>query len=298
MKIVKRPQSPPDFIAQAPAKINLFLEVLSRRDDGFHQLETVMQTIDLCDSLEFWINNTGKISLSVSGGPAPTGPENLVVRAARALQNKSGPGRGAHIHLEKRIPSGAGLGGGSSDAATTLTALNRLWALSQTLEDLGRTAANLGSDINFFLHGGLALCRGRGEIIRPLEDSCDYVVFLVLPQLAVPTADVYAALNLRLTDKPNRCNSILSALAERNLEAIGGKAFNRLEVPCFMLYPQIGEIKNKAAKCGGLSALMSGSGSTIFVLTSVKSAEDVERALRSANLGARVLKSCPLPRAD
>jgi len=159
----------------APAKLNLFLEVLGRRDDGFHELETLMVTISLHDTLRFTEEPTPAIRLRCHGrggvdGAVPAGDDNLVVRAAKLLQEHSGTSRGATIDLWKRIPLSAGLAGGSTDAAAALVALDRLWELGLAPEELLSLAAELGSDVAFFVRGvPAAICRGRGEEIHAVE---------------------------------------------------------------------------------------------------------------------------------
>ncbi len=155
---------------KAPAKINLFLEILGKRDDGFHEIETIMQEIDLVDKLQFEEIEEG-VRLECSNRNVPVNEDNLVCKAAMLIQNECGIKKGVSISLEKNIPVGAGLGGGSSDAATTLKALNLLWDIGLNDEELMTFAGKLGSDIPFFIKGKTALCCGRGEKITPVESK-------------------------------------------------------------------------------------------------------------------------------
>ncbi len=180
---------------KAPAKINLHLEVLGLRKDGFHELAMVMQSIDLADYLEIKSNLDGLISLTVDNSDLSTGDDNLIVKAARLLRNRAGlDSLGANIHLEKNIPIGAGLAGGSSDGAAALLGLNSFWKLSFTNKQLMDFAAELGSDMPFCLQGGSQLCFGRGEKLEPLGNSGDSLAVILVkdPLTSVSTPWAYA----------------------------------------------------------------------------------------------------------
>jgi 4-diphosphocytidyl-2-C-methyl-D-erythritol kinase len=182
--------------AEAPAKINRELRVGSRRPDGFHEIRSRFTTIDLADSLE--VEDAESLEISSSGIAVPGGEANLVSRAARGLADRLGIAPRARIRLEKRIPVGAGLGGGSADAAVTLLLLSRLWNSPLGLPDLARIAAGVGSDVSFFLFGGEADVTGRGERVVPREDTPTRDLLLLVPPFAIATADVYGAYS-RLT---------------------------------------------------------------------------------------------------
>src|SRR5437868_14004366 len=152
----------------APAKVNLFLEVLGQRPDGFHELETLMVAVDLCDRLEFRPDDSGALTLTCDDPGLTCGPDNLVLKAAEQLRRSTKETRGARIHLEKRIPMQAGLGGGWSDAAATLKGLNQLWRLGLADAELARLGAEVGSDVAFFFSPGAAWCTGRGEKVEPV----------------------------------------------------------------------------------------------------------------------------------
>ena len=182
--------------AQAPAKINRELRVGARRADGFHEIRSRFSTIDLADRLE--VEDAETLEISCSGIPVPGGDANLVWRAAKALAEELAIEARARIRLEKRIPAGAGLGGGSADAAVTLRLLSMLWEAPLPEEDLSRVAARLGSDVPFFLSGGEADVAGRGERVTPREDPPARELLLLVPPFSIATADVYAAYS-RLT---------------------------------------------------------------------------------------------------
>ena len=177
--------------AEAFAKTNLFLKVLGKRQDGYHEIDTVFQTIDLTDVIEVSTASEG-IELACSDPSIPSGDGNLVHRAATAWKDRFGVREGARLRLIKRIPAGGGLGGGSSDAAVTLALLSRLWRLAPTDRDFAEVGALLGSDVPFFFVGGTARGRGRGEIIEPLLDRPPRELILIVPPFSIATRDVYA----------------------------------------------------------------------------------------------------------
>src|SRR5438132_11639998 len=163
-----RERRPAALALQAPAKVNLFLEVLGKRPDGYHDLETLMVAVDVTDTLEFWPDESGALTLTCDAPGLTTGPDNLVLRAADRLKRHANYPGGAAIHLAKSIPMQAGLAGGSSDAATSLKGLNRLWNLGLPDAELARLAAEIGSDVAFFFAPGAAWCTGRGEKVEPM----------------------------------------------------------------------------------------------------------------------------------
>lgn len=257
---------PPDLVIEAPAKINLFLEVLERRADGFHELDTVMQAVSLYDTLELRRRDPGDFSVSVKGLDVPTDESNLALRAARLLAERGGRNEGVHISLHKRIPIGGGLGGGSSDAAAVLCGLNSLWGLDAGLDELQKLGAELGSDVNFFLHGGTALCRGRGELVEPLKAYMFVRYLLYIPQVLSLTRDVYARLRMPLTVDSRSSTSVLGALERGDGAELGRSLFNRLEEPAFELYLDLARAKAGLAAGEVLGTLLSGSGSTLYAV--------------------------------
>src|SRR5262245_4879185 len=252
-------------VVAAPAKLNLFLEVLRKRPDGYHDLESLIVAIDLFDTLEVRGNSDGTISLTCDPPGLSTGADNLVVKAAHVLRNRAGrPDLGATIRLTKRIPTRAGLGGGSADAAVALLALNQIWKLAQTRDQLNAMAADIGSDVTFFLTPPAGWCTGRGEVVtpEPVGRPLDFV--LVCPPVALATADVYR--ELRVPAAPVPGDALRAAVRTGDPEAVGRGLFNRLEEPAFALAPVVEHIRRRLASLGPCGASMSGSGSAVFAV--------------------------------
>jgi len=265
---------------EAPAKINLYLEVLGRREDGFHELVTVLQTIDLVDDLEVALRPktagapAGQADIdfrldreSLVGADVPADERNLAVRAARDWLAAAGrlDSHGVDLALLKRIPSGAGLGGGSSDAAAVLTALDTLASGGPELQPL---AAALGSDVPFFLVGGTALCLGRGEHVTPIEQPACFELMLGLPDFGVPTPSVYAALDApTLRTQPNpreHARHWATRLAQADVDALESIYRNDLEPPARTLHAPLDDLLESPA------VHLSGSGSTLFLFGSAE----------------------------
>ena len=244
------------------AKINLTLEILGKRADGYHEVRTVMQTVGLADRLE--VTAAADLSFSCSD-PALATPDNLVYRAAQLLQADYGVRVGAALRLEKRIPVAAGLGGGSSDAAATIVALNRLWNLQLSLTEQRRLAAALGSDVPFFLTGGTALGTGRGERIAPLPPLPQYWVVLVLLPRVLSTAAVYQAVApADYTSGVTTADTV--AAAHRGTLSPQAGWHNALARPAQALAPEIAAAKNALEQAGAQHAHVSGSGPTVFTV--------------------------------
>jgi 4-diphosphocytidyl-2-C-methyl-D-erythritol kinase len=254
----------------APAKVNLTLRVLGRRDDEFHEIETLMVPITLADRLEISLRADSDIRLTCTDPSVPSDASNLGHRAAVAFAEHTGMKFGVDIHIEKKIPHGAGLGGGSSDAAAVLVALNRLLATKIRTEELERIAATLGSDIPFFIRSQPAICRGRGEIIEPFEGLPPADILLVKPPFPIPTPWAYQA--WANSEK-------LSATFQQFHGSI--YLVNDLEAPVFSKYLLLPVLKSALRAHPAVSAaMMSGSGSTIFAILR-DSAEGLEEWIRS-----------------
>ena len=254
----------------APAKVNLTLQVLGRRDDGFHEIETLMAPITLADRLQISLRTDQSIRLICSDPSVPSDASNLAHRAAAAFSKHTGLEFGVDIHIEKKIPHGAGLGGGSSDAAAVLVALDRLLATKMPAEELERIAATIGSDIPFFIRSQPAICRGRGEIIEPFEGLPPADILLVKPPFPIPTPWAYQAWSD--SEKP-------SATFQQFHGSI--PLMNDLEAPVFSKYLLLPVLKSALQKHPSVSAaMMSGSGSTIFAILR-GSAEGIEEWIRS-----------------
>lgn len=256
----------------APAKINLFLEVLGKRDDGFHEIVTCMVPLALADELTFTAST--RLTMSCDDVSLPLDEHNLVMKAAKALQHQTRCTRGAAIHLTKRIPSPAGLGGGSSDAATTLRGLNQLWQTQLSEPELMNLAATIGSDVPFFLAQRAAWCRGRGEKVTPCSLVDTLHLLIVCPKQGLSTAAIYQSLQAPpLTSSPQHADgewAMAQAIRMRNLQAISNALFNRLQGTAergLPLLVELRELFDKAKTLGlCLGSLMSGSGSSYFVV--------------------------------
>jgi 4-diphosphocytidyl-2-C-methyl-D-erythritol kinase len=298
-------RTPHGLTVRAPAKVNLFLEVLGKRPDGFHELATLMIAVSLFDTLEFK-EDSDSVSLDlVPATEEPgaedrpllgTGPDNLVWRAADLLKRHTRHPAGCRIRLTKRIPLEAGLAGGSSDAAATLLGLNRLWRLNLGTPELTTLAAELGSDVAFFLGGNAAWCTGRGEIVTPMQPTKPLWLVLVCPPMGLSTARVFR--ELKLPEQPVNGLGVRQAVLEGDIEAIGRGLFNRLQPVAEELCPELAELRKRLANLGAAGHLMSGSGTTYFVLC--RDADEAQRAARELNQLSRekmvsrvhVVRSC------
>lgn len=234
----------------APAKLNLFLHVTGRREDGYHLLQTVFQFIDLYDELEFTTRPDGRIH-RIGGLDGIAEVEDLAVIAARRLQQAAGCDKGVDISIIKTIPAGAGLGGGSSDAATTLIALNQLWKLGLDRGELARIGLEIGADVPVFVRGENAWAEGVGEELRPIElESYHFVI--VIPPIHVPTGEVFANLKLTCEPKPIKIRDFLE-----------GNSANHLQETTCRLYPQVARVIDWLAQYG--QPRMTGTGSAVFL---------------------------------
>lgn len=254
---------------RAYAKINLYLDVLNRRDDGYHNVETILQSVSLHDTLRFTLSRENVISLDT--GDANLGPreENLVYKAAALLRDRYSCSKGAEINLEKNIPVAAGLAGGSADAAATLHALNRLWELGLTTDRLLEHALELGSDVPFCLRGGSASAAGRGERLERLPQLPTTWLVLVSPRLAVSTGSIYNSPHLATQEGPppeGKTRRFLKAIGQFNDNALDQVLFNAMESAVFALHPEVGELKARILDASCAASLMSGSGPTLFGL--------------------------------
>lgn len=250
---------------RTPAKINLGLQILGKRPDGYHQLETLLQMVSLYDDIELESLPSG-IEVECDRPDIPKDESNLVVKAARLLQSLFPERRdlGARIRLVKRIPAGGGLGGGSGNAAGTLLGLNVLWDLKLDRKELLPVAARLGSDVPFFLCAGGALGRGRGELLSPLQPVKKFNVILVNPRFPIATSWVYANLKLELTKRENNISILQNFYSRSDIARLGAHLFNDLEPIVLQKYPVVQTIKDELRSLGSPGSLLSGSGSTVF----------------------------------
>ena len=264
---------------RSPAKINLFLEPVRKRPDGYHELVTVMQTVDLCDEVALERAGQG-IELRCDRPDVPAGPENLAWRAAEALATESGTEPGVRIALTKRIPVGGGLGGGSSNAAVTLLGLNELYGRPLARRRLVRAAASVGSDVAFFLHGGTALCTGRGERVKPLKAAPEFWAVLVMPPISLSTAETYGRLNLSLTNRYS-VGIMLQSITRSNVQLLRESLHNGLAATVLAGSPSLRGLWEEAVREGLPYPQLSGSGSTLYgVCCTEAEAAEVSRRLR------------------
>ena len=275
---------------QSPCKVNLLLNVLGKRADGFHELETVLQPVAWCDELQLERGGTG-IQLTCNHASLPVDSTNLVYRAADAFLKTSECSEGVRIHLEKRLPLAAGLGGGSANAANTLLGLNDLFSGPLTARQLEDIAASLGSDVPFFLQNQPALATGRGEKITPLDFSTalgGVFILLVHPGFGIATAWAYQALARHpeaLNGRPGRAQKLVSLLQTGDLATAAIEFYNSLEAPALNKYPLL-ELFQEFFKANGAAAsLMSGSGSTTFALVRGQDAAEQLREHFQAKFG-------------
>lgn len=265
---------------QAPAKVNLFLELLGKRPDGYHDICTCFVAVSLWDLVDFEEEASEAIHLSCDDPAVPPGETNLIVKAARLLRERMVPTRrGAKIRLSKRIPMQAGLGGGSSDAAAALVGLRQLWQLPLVDAELARLAAELGSDVPFFLNGNAAWGTGRGEILEPITLPIPLYFVLVCPPRGLSTAEVYR--RSRVPDEPVSSEPLRRALQQGDVEAIGAALHNRLQEAAEELAPEVACVRRLFEQLRPVGHRMSGSGSTYFALCrSLSEAETLAEQVR------------------
>ena len=300
----------------APAKINWFLELKSKRPDGFHEIETLMSIVSLFDRLRFTLcqSHDSKLSISfpsrgsrpVESDDIPCDERNLIIKAielVRATANtapetSSNCVHGFDIQLQKNIPSAAGLGGASSDAAAALVATNSLWKLNWPLEKLSQLAAQLGSDIPFFLHGGTAICRGRGELVEPIIASANIPIVIAKPTCSLSTAAVFSTVKLDEQPLPiERFAQLMSDPAKQlpsspNRMHFGKRMFNRLQQFAEPLTNQINLLANEFSHLNCIGHQMSGSGSSYFgVFSNAKVARHAAACLSSRLQDVRIFCS-------
>ncbi|MBN8194345.1 MULTISPECIES: 4-(cytidine 5'-diphospho)-2-C-methyl-D-erythritol kinase [Bacillaceae] len=258
------------LLVKAPAKINLSLDVLHKRSDGYHEVEMVMTTIDLADRIELTNLSDDTIKILSHNRFVPDDGRNLAYQAAQLLKERMNIKKGVAISIDKVIPVAAGLAGGSSDAAATLKGLNRLWDLGLSMDELAELGAEIGSDVSFCVYGGTALASGRGEKIKHLPAPPNCWVILAKPTIGVSTADVYKNLDLKNMTHPNT-KAMVSALEHGNYHDICSNLGNVLESVTLDMHPEVSQIKDQMERFGADAVLMSGSGPTVYGLVQYES---------------------------
>jgi 4-diphosphocytidyl-2-C-methyl-D-erythritol kinase len=262
----------------AAGKVNLALEVLTQRADGYHELVTVMQAVELSDRVI--LEDAEALELRTTASGIPTDASNLALRAALVLREAAGVERGVRITLDKRIPVAAGLGGGSTDAAAVLLGLNRLWRLRWPLARLADVAVTLGMDVPFFLRGGTAFATGRGEKLDRVPGTTLALV-LVNPRFASRTAEAYGRMTPEMYSDGARARAVVAAVGSRRAVQVAGNLYNGLEAAVAPAHPEIGQMKAALLAAGALGALMSGSGPTVFgVARSLDHARQIRRRVQ------------------
>ena len=280
----------------APAKVNFFFEVLARRNDGFHEIETLMCPLDIYDTLFFepndsqllkltsrWAHRHGQGSRCVLGC-LPAEEDNIVLKAVELLRHRAGVEAGADIHLVKRIASEAGLGGGSSDAAAALMAANRAWRIGWNKNQLAQLAAELGSDVPFFLGRGAAVCRGRGEIVEQVGGLGRWHMVVVRPPRGLSTVEVYK--RCRPAAAPRSAAPLVEAMKSGNTRRLSAGLHNALQQAAEELSPWISRLRSEFAKSDVLGHQMSGSGTSYFgICRHRRHARRLASRLRSRGIG-------------
>ena len=274
---------------KAYAKINIGLDVLRRREDGYHELKMIMQTVDICDDLLF--EKTAKPGIMIQTGceELPVDSNNLIYKAADLLFQQRGITEGVKITLTKRIPIAAGMAGGSSDAAATMRGLNELYGMGYSIQELQELGVKLGADIPYCLVGGTMLSEGIGEILTPLPTPPDCYLVVAKPDINVSTGFVYGNLQAdRLTYHPD-IDGMIEALHTGSLSGITDRLGNVLETVTIKEYPMIEEIKELLRDMGAENALMSGSGPSVFgIFTKKETAESAAKAVRNQRLAEQI----------
>jgi 4-diphosphocytidyl-2-C-methyl-D-erythritol kinase len=256
------------LLVRAPAKINLSLLIAGRRADGFHEIETVMSKIDWYDELLFECGVKEGIEVVCAGVWAPEGESNLVYQACKMLYEAAGVSPKIKVTLTKNIPAGAGLGGGSSDAAAALMGLNRFAELGVGEDELVEIAGRLGSDVGFFLGGPLAFCTGRGEKIKKIEEKFSFTAILVLPDVSVSTKKVYENYVHNQDVSDTLRGQINKFVTEKKIDLVCRMCANMLEKSCFELYEELAGLKSRIEALGVGCVWLSGSGSSMYFMVS------------------------------
>jgi len=281
-------------VVRAPGKLNLFFEILARRNDGYHEIETLMVPIGLYDTLYAWADPSGQMRLDCrwagrdstrdSLGHLPAEHENLAMRAVQLLRDRAAVDVGIGMRLVKRIPSEAGLGGGSSDAAAALLAANRVWRLGWTRPALAELAAELGSDVPFFVGRGAAIGRGRGERLETIANLLPLHFVVIRPPQGLPTAKVYA--NCRVPRQARSSAGLVAALRAGDTRNLRSLVYNRLEEAAESLSPWVGRVRRELAGQDCLAAQMTGSGTAYFgICRHARHARRVAGRLQARGLG-------------
>ena len=283
------------------AKINWSLRILGRRPDGYHELRTHLQTVSLCDDLQFEARSDNNVNLSSNDGLVPTDESNLIIRAALALRDCFQISVGANIRLDKRIPMKAGLGGASSNAAVTLLSLARLWKLNASVSELLEIGSRLGADVPFFLIGGQVLATGRGTHLRAIPDDnqTNTQLLIVKPNATVATIDAYRALRAPALTSTSGDSILSSSRAGADLQlADRWTLHNDFEDVIFESEPEIERVKNALDDVGAIGSLLAGSGSSVFGIFENKLSQERAAKELQAEAGWRIFPATTISRGE
>ncbi len=273
------------YTYNAPAKINIGLDVVRKREDGYHDLRMIMQTVTLFDTLTFDIKDGNNVSMTCTDSSLPVNSDNLVIKAINLLKEEFSLKSDIAVHLEKKIPVAAGMAGGSSDAAAALMAINDIFGLELTKRELMKRAVKLGADIPYCILQGTALSEGIGDILKPVSTLRDIYILIATPDIDVSTEFVYGNLKLDENTLHPDIDSIVSAMADNDARGVGRLLGNVLETVTVPAYPVIDYLKNLMLEHGAAGSLMSGSGPTVFGIY-----EDKNTALKSADICIKKFK--------
>ena len=280
---------------KALAKINLGLDVVRKREDGYHEVRMIMQNIGICDELDMTITDAPGISLETNREDLPTDEGNLVYRAAKLLMDEFQVAKGVHISLKKQIPVAAGMAGGSSDAAAAMIGVNELFELGLTQQELMDRAVKIGADVPYCIMGGTALAEGIGEVLSKLPPMPDCMILIAKPPIDVPTKFVYGNLRANELEVHPDIDAMIQDLKKKDLEHMCQIMDNVLENVTIPAYPVIDEIKKLMIDSGAVGTMMSGSGPTVFgIFTDQESAERAEAAVRGSGLAGDVFLTVPV----
>ena len=259
------------IVLKSPAKLNLYLKVKNKRPDGYHNIVTLFERINLCDDIRFESNTTGKIRIFCDQKDVPTGPKNLIYKVAAALKNDFAIREGVTVWIKKRIPVAAGLAGGSSNAATALIGLNRLWKLKLSQKTLLKYARQVGSDVAFFLYDTpWAVGTQRGDCIKPLKINTKLWHVVVVPKVKMYSWKVYGGLKLQLTKKSDNVTILIRHLKNNNIRGVGKRLKNDLQAEIIRLCPRLLVLKEELKSLHSQGVMISGSGPAVFGLAENK----------------------------
>lgn len=276
-----------ELIMDSYAKVNLALDILYKRDDGYHEINSIMQQVSLKDTILFSDKKEG-ITIECQDKDLPLDSSNLVYRAWEKMKEVARTNRGIHIRIEKNIPIAAGLAGGSSNGAATLKAINQLWDLNLSQKELMGIGKSLGADIPYCILGGTAKSQGIGELLTSLKPFKDKFILLANPGIGISTAYAYGKLNLN--SDPYDIDGLIQCMEDEDLACVAKKMKNKMEEPIIKEYPIIADIKMKMLRYGALQSLMSGSGATVFGLFDDK--DKMLFAHKKLSEGIRKVYSC------